>query len=85
MKLPFVFGAVFAVITAGWASAQPAQNTATDVGDEVRQICRQAAEKVRPSDLIPNFRVTSHCLEDIESGLPTQCAAMIAVFRRKAQ
>lgn len=85
MKLPFVFGTVFAVITAGWASAQPAQNTGPAISDEVRQMCRRAAEKVCPSGLIPNFQVISRCLEDNEKKLPAQCAPMIAAFRQKTQ
>jgi hypothetical protein len=85
MKLPFVLGAVFAVVSAGWAFAQPVQNTAPAIGDEVRQMCRQAAEKVCPSGLIPNFQVISRCLEDNKNKPPAQCAPMIAAFRQKAQ
>lgn len=84
MKLPFVF-AVFAVVTTGWTSAQPAQSTLPPVSDEVRQMCRQVAQTVCPAGLIPNFQVISRCLDDNKDKLPAKCAPMIAAFRQKAQ
>lgn len=84
MKLPFVFAA-FAVITAGWALAQPAQNGAPLVSDEVRQMCREVAQKICPSGLVPDFQAISRCLEDNKTKLPVQCSPLIAAFRQRAQ
>jgi hypothetical protein len=84
MKLPFVFAA-FAVMPARSTLAQPAQNIAPLVSDEVRQMCRQVAQKVCPSGLIPDFQAISRCLEDNKTKLPAQCAPMIAAFRQRAQ
>ncbi|SDS74543.1 hypothetical protein SAMN05444158_3052 [Bradyrhizobium canariense] len=79
-KLLFVF-MIYALPPAGPALAQQPQGSSpqmSEVGDDVRLMCRNAALKLCDPGYPPDRAAFRHCVEEKREKLPLQCLALFA-------